>query len=52
MPSKREPISLVASVEEDRVRLGTFTPCPETNDSSQADALKIPYVSMSKVIST
>ena len=40
MSSKRESISLVACVEEDRVRLGTFTPCPETNDSSQADALK------------
>ena len=40
MSSKRESISLVACVEEDRVRLGTFTPCPETNDSSQADAFK------------
>ena len=37
MPSKRESISFVACVEEDRVRLGTF---------------KIPYVSMSKVTST
>ena len=37
MPSKKESISFIACVEEDRVRLGTF---------------KIPFASMSKVTST
>ena len=40
MSSKKKSISLVACVKEDKVRLGTFTLCPETNDSSQAYALE------------